>query len=345
MREGFKGDAYDFQFENRAKAWKTAYDIDAVKNGRIVKEEFETHISGRMQGFAFNLRRAKFADPRVRRAFNEVFDFEELNRTIFYQLYTRIDSYFAGLDLASKDLPKDEELAILDSIRDKAPPEVFTTPFANPVNGSDEARRANLRTALRLMKEAGWEIRGGKLTNAASGEVMSVEILIDSPAFEVIALAYKASLQRLGVAVTVRTVDDSQFQKRQDTRDFDLIELLVAQSQSPGNEQRNYWGSTEADRDGSANVPGIKSPAVDALIDRVIFAKNRAELVAATKALDRVLLAGNYVVPQWYSGKSRVLRWDRFSGPATLPSQSLTGGFPEVWWYDEAKAAKTGAAK
>jgi microcin C transport system substrate-binding protein len=345
MREAFKGDAFDFRVENVAKDWATSYDIPAVREGRIVKQEFPDTSSGRMQAFAFNLRRDKFRDPRVRRAFNEAFDFEEMNKTLFFGLYTRIDSYFAGLDLASSGSPQGKELEILESVRDKVPPEVFTTPYKNPVNASNEERRANLRNAVRLLKEAGWEVRDRRLVNAASGEAMTVEILLDNPAFERIALVYKQSLERLGIGVTIRTVDSAQFQKRQDDRDFDLIIYGQGQSQSPGNEQREYWGSDAADRPGSANIPGIKDPAVDALIDRVVYARDREELVAATKALDRVLMAGSYVVPMWRSATIRTLRWDRFASPKTLPSQSLTGGFPDVWWYDATRAAKVGATR
>jgi microcin C transport system substrate-binding protein len=345
MREAFKGDAYDFRVESIAKDWATSYDVPAVRDGRIVKQEFPDQASGRMQAFAFNLRREKFRDPRVRRAFNEAFDFEEMNKTLFFGLYTRTDSYFAGLDLAASDLPQGPELAILESVRDKLPPEVFTTPYKNPVNGSNDERRANLRNAVRLLKEAGWEIRDRRLVNVKTSEAMTVEILLDNPSFERVALVYKQSLERLGIAVTIRTVDTAQFQKRENDRDFDLILYGLGQSQSPGNEQREYWGSEAADRPGSANVPGIKDTAIDLLIDRVVYAKDRDELVAATKALDRVLLAGNYVVPMWRSATIRTLRWDRFAGPKVLPSQSLTGGFPDVWWYDASRAAKVGAAR
>ncbi len=343
LREGFKGDSFDFRVESIAKDWMTAYDIDAVKSGRIIREEFPDTASGRMQAFGFNLRRAKFQDVRVRQAFNLAFDFEEMNKTLFFGLYSRISSYFAGLDLASSGLPEGSERAILESVRDKIPASVFDTPYVNPVGGSDEARRSNLRAAVSLLKEAGWEIRNKRLTNTQTGETMSAEFLLDNPAFERVVLAYKPALERLGIEVLVRTVDAAQYEDRERSRDFDIVVFSQGQSQSPGNEQRGFWGSVAADQPGSPNILGIKDAGIDALIDKVVFAKDRTELVAATHALDRVLLAGHYVVPQWRSASIRTLRWDRFGHPDTLPSQSLTGGFPDVWWFDAERAAKTDA--
>ncbi len=346
LPEFFKSDSYDFRLENVMSNWMTLYDIPAVKDGRIVKQDFPSNTSGRMQAFAFNLRRPKFQDPRVRKAFNLVFDFEDMNRTFFYGQYKRINSYFAGLDeLSASGLPQGDELAILDTVKDKVPPEVFTTPYANPVNGTDEARRANTRLALGLLKDAGWEIRDRKLTNVKTGETMTVEILLSDDTFSRIALPYVQSLKRLGIDASVRVVDETQYSQRTNNRDFDMMLFGAGQSQSPGNEQRDYWGSDAADKPTSHNIIGIKDPAVDALADRIVYARNRAELVAATKALDRVLLAGNYVVPMWYSGVWHTLRWNRFGQPAVLPTQSPTGGFPTVWWYDQALAAKTGAPK
>lgn len=341
MREAFKADSFDFRVEAVAKDWVTAYDIPPVRDGKIVREEFADTSSGRMQAFGFNLRRDKFKDPRVRQAFNLAFDFEAMNETLFFGLYARISSYFAGLDLASQGLPDGQEREILETVRDKIAPGVFTEPYTNPVGGSDEKRRANLRQAVALLKEAGWEIRDKALVHVATGERMRVEFLLDNPAFERVVLAYKPSLERLGMEVSVRTVDASQYEDRERNRDFDIVIFLQAQSQSPGNEQRGFWGSAAADTPGSPNILGIKDPGVDALIDRVVFAKDRNELVAATRALDRVLLAGHYVVPQWRSATIRTLRWDRFGHPDVLPSKSPTGGFPDVWWFDADRAAKT----
>lgn len=339
--EAFKGDAIDWRTENSAKDWATAYEFPAVREGRVVLEEFPIRSSGGMQSFVFNTRRDKFKDPRVRLAFNHVFDFEEMNKQIFYGQYRRTRSYFEGTELAAEGLPQGKELEILETVRDKVPAEVFTRPFANPVNGSPEKVRANLREALRLLKEAGWEVKDRRLVNVQTGEPFTVEFLISQPTFERVILFYKPSLERLGIQVSVRTVDDAQYTNRERNWDFDVVVGSWGQSLSPGNEQRDFWSSQAADRPGSRNLAGIKNPAVDALIERVIFAKDRAELVAATKALDRVLLWNHYVVPQWTYGKVRSARWDRFGRPEKLPEYGASA-FPNVWWWDAARAAKTG---
>jgi len=342
--EAFKADQIDYRIENSAKNWATAYDdVPAVKDKRIVREEFPILSSGGMQAFVFNTRRAKFSDPRVRRAFNLAFDFEEMNKQIFFGQYKRIASYFEGTELASSGLPSGRELEILETVRGQVPPEVFTTEYKNPVNGNPEAVRANLREATRLLREAGYEVRNQKLVNAKTGEPMTVELLnlAGDPNGERLLLFYKPSLERLGMAVTVRNVDEAQYENRERNWDYDIVIANWGESLSPGNEQREYWGSKAADAQGSRNLIGIKNPAVDKLIERVIFSKDREDLVAATKALDRVLLWNNYVVPQWTYGKVRTARWDRFSRPDVLPKYGA-GAFPTVWWWDPAKAAKTG---
>jgi microcin C transport system substrate-binding protein len=242
--------------------------------------------------------------------------------------------------LKSTGLPEGKELEILNTVRDKVPPEVFTKVYEAPKGGSDEARRNNLRQSLRLFKEAGYEIKNGKMTNVKTGEPFTVDILLNSPPMERVALFYKPALDRLGIGVTIRVVDSSQYVNRVRSRDYDIIVSGWAQSLSPGNEQISFFGSESADREGSYNFAGIKNPAVDEMIQRVIFAKDRDELIAATKALDRVLLWNQYVVPMWTIGYSRTARWDRFGFPSTLPAYSF--GFPSIWWYDEARAAKTG---
>jgi microcin C transport system substrate-binding protein len=338
--EALKADQYDFRAENSAKNWATAYDFPAKREGKVILQTFPERARGIMQAFVFNLRRAKFQDPRVRLAFNYALDFEDMNRTLFFGQYSRINSYFEGSELKSTGLPEGKELEILNTVRDKVPPEVFTKTYEAPKGGTEEARRNNLRQSLRLFKEAGYEVKNGKMTNVKTGEPFTVDILLNSPPMERVALFYKPALDRLGIGVTVRIVDSSQYVNRVRSRDYDIIVTGWAQSLSPGNEQLSYFGSESADRDGSYNFAGIKNPAVDEMIKRVIFAKDRDELIAATKALDRVLLWNQYVVPMWTISYSRTARWDRFGFPEKLPAYSY--GFPSIWWYDMAKAEKTG---
>jgi microcin C transport system substrate-binding protein len=340
--EAFKADVVDWRSENSAKDWATAYDFPAVREKRVVLEEFPIRSFGGMQAFAFNLRRDKFKDWRVRRAFNYAMDFEDMNKAMFFGQYKRVNSYFEGLELASSGLPQGRELEILETVRDKVPPEVFTKPFVNPVGGSPENVRTNLREAARLLREAGYEVRNQKLVNPKTGEQLSVEILVSSPGFERLALRYAPGLERLGIDVRIRTVDDAQYENRMRQWDYDMVVANWGQSLSPGNEQRGYWTSQAADQAGSRNVGGIKNPAVDTLVDRVIFAKDRDDLIAASHALDRVLLWNDYVVPQWTYGKARTARWDRFGKPDKLPEYGVSA-FPTIWWFDKEKAAKTGS--
>lgn len=337
--EAFKADQADWIMENSAKQWATAYDFPAVNDKRVVKEEFPINDSGRMQAFVLNTRREMFKDPRVRRAFNYAFDFEEMNKQLFYGQYKRIASFFEGTELASSGLPEGQELALLETVRDKVPAELFTQPYTNPVGGNPEAVRANLREAIKLVKEAGFDIKDRKLVDP-SGKPVAVEILVQDPSSERIALFYKPSLERLGVTVSIRVVDDAQYQNRIRAFDFDIITDLWGQSLSPGNEQRDYWGSQAANEQGSHNTIGIKNPAVDELIEKVIYAKDRPSLIAATRALDRVLLWNFYVVPQFTYGFMRYARWDRF-GHALLPKYARSG-LPALWWYDADKAANLG---
>ena len=337
--QAFKGDRIDWRTENSAKDWATAYDFPALREKKVVKEEFPIRNSGAMQAFVFNIRRDKFKDPHVRRAFNFAFDFEEMNRQLFYGQYERIDSYFERTELASSGVPEGLELEILQTVKDKVPAELFTKPYTNPVGGNQQAARNNLREALKLLREGGYEVRNTRLVNAKTNEPMQVELLIAQPTFERVMLSYKASLERLGMAVSVRTVDTSQYENRLRQWDYDIIVGSWGQSLSPGNEQRGFWGSQAADIPGSRNLIGIRNPAVDALIERVIFAKSRDELVAATKALDRVLLWNYYVVPQWTYPNARTARWDRFAHPEVLPKYAASA-FPDVWWWDKEKAAK-----
>lgn len=338
--EAFKADQADWIAENSAKQWATAYDFPAVADKRVIKEEFPINDSGRMQAFAFNIRRDQFKDSRLRRAFSYAFDFEEMNKQLFYGQYKRINSYFEGTELASSGLPEGQELKILETVKDKVPPEVFTTAYQNPVGGNPEAVRANLREAAKLLKEAGFEVRDHKLVDA-TGKPLTVEILVQDPSSERIALFYKPSLERIGVSTSIRVVDDAQYQNRLRSFDFDMIIDQWGESLSPGNEQREFWGSQAADMPGARNTIGIKNSAVDALVEKVIYAKNRDELVAATHALDRVLLWNFYLVPQFTYGFSRYARWDRFSHAEPLPKYGRSG-LPTLWWYDQEKAARIG---
>jgi microcin C transport system substrate-binding protein len=339
--EAFKGDQVDWRTENSAKNWATAYDFPAVSEKRVLLEEFPNRSSGIMQAFAFNIRREKFRDPRVRRALNFAFDFEEMNKQIFFDQYKRISSYFDGTELASSGLPQGRELEILETVRAEVPAEVFTTAYTNPVGGSPEAVRESLREGLRLLKEAGYEIRDRKLVDSKTGTPFALELLNADPSFERVMLFFKPSLERLGIAVSVRTIDPTQYENRLRSWDFDIVVSSWGESLSPGNEQREFWGSQAADVPGSRNIIGIKNPAIDKLIERVIFAKDRADLVEATKALDRVLLWNHYVVPQWNYPKVRTARWDRFGRPAEMPKYGQSS-FPSIWWYDADKAARIG---
>jgi len=337
--EAFKADQVDWRTENSAKRWATGYDFPAVQEKRVVIETFPLRNVGTMQAYAFNIRRTKFADPRLRRAFNFALNFEQINKELFYGQYRRISSYFDGTELASSGLPEGQERQILEGLRDRVPPEVFTTPYTNPVGGDAEAVRRNLLEATRLLKEAGYVVRNQRLVDQKTGEPLRVEFLVDDPTYEPFVLFYQPPLERLGIVVAVRAIDDVQYQNRLRQFDFDIIITSWLESLSPGNEQRDYWGSAAADTPGSRNLIGIKNPAVDALIDRIIFANDRAGLVAATRALDRVLLWNHYVVPQWDIDKVRTARWDRFARPDPMPAYGADA-FPTIWWWDAARAAR-----
>jgi microcin C transport system substrate-binding protein len=340
--EAFKADSVDWRIENSAKNWASAYDFPAVQEKRVVLEEFPINNIGIMQAFSFNIRRDKFKDPRVRLAFNYAFDFEEMNKQIFFGQYKRIASYFQGTELAATGLPTGRELELLKTVHGKVPAEVFTTAYSNPVCGTPAKVRDNLRKAVHLFREAGYEVRNQQLVDKKTGEPLTIELLGNNPLFERVFLFYKPSLERLGITVSVRTVDEAQYVNRLRTWDFDIITYVWGESLLPGNEQRGYWGSRAADQPGSENVIGIKNPAVDAMIEKIIFAKNHEDLVAATKALDRILLWNYYVVPQWTYGKMRTARWDRFSHPYPMPKYGMAA-FPTLWWWDAAKAAKVGS--
>jgi microcin C transport system substrate-binding protein len=337
--ESFKAGNLDYWTESSAKNWATAYDFAAVRNGLIRRQEVTVKRTQPMQSFVLNLRRPQFQDRRVRQAFNLAFDFEWANKNLFYGQYARVGSYFQGSELAApKEPPQGRELEILNEVKDGVPPEVFTDVHGNPVNDNPDDMRNNLRKAVQLLKEAGWEVKDGVLTNAQTGQPIKVEFLLVSPLFERIVQPYLRNLERLGIKGALRMVDSAQYTRRLNVFDYDIVVGNFAQSDSPGNEQRDYWGSEAADREGSMNLIGVKSSAIDKLIDQVIFAKDREELVAATRALDRVLLWNDFVVPQWYSPFVRIAYWNRYGQPATLPA--LTPGFLQVWWFDQTLAAQ-----
>jgi len=341
-REAFKAGAMDFFQENVAKEWATSYNVPAIQQGLIIKREIPHENPQGMQAFAFNTRREIFQDRRVRLALSYAFDFEWSNQNLFYNAYTRTHSYFANSELASSGLPSQAELAVLNPLRGQIPDEVFTQTYAPPSTDGSGNIRPNLRTALQLLNSAGWSVRNGQLTHAQSGTAMRFEILLVSPSFERVVLPFAKNLERLGIEAQVRTVDTAQYQQRLDTYDFDMIVASWGQSLSPGNEQRDFWGSQAATTDGTRNYVGLRDPAIDALIDRVISAPDRDSLIHYTRALDRVLLWNHYVIPHWHISMYRVAYWDKFRAPETPPRYSL--GL-DTWWIDPALEARLAERK
>ena len=341
--EAFKAGEFDFRNENNSKEWGTAYDIPDVANGRMIKELIHHEIPTGMQAFWFNTRRAKFADRRVRHALAHTFDFEWSNANLFYGQYTRTKSFFSNTELASSGLPQGRELEILERYRGRVPEEVFASPYEPPTTDGSGNIRRNLRTAKKMLQEAGWVVRDGALTHAESGEAMEIEFLLVAPAFERIVGPVVKNMERLGIAARIRLVDPAQYQNRIDEFDFDIVVSTRGQSLSPGNEQRNYWTTVSADVRGSGNLAGIGDPVIDELVDLLIQAPDRATLVATTRALDRVLLWGHYVIPQWHIRSFRLVYWNKFGRPEIRPKYGL--GFPATWWIDREKAARLEATR
>lgn len=333
--EAFKAGTYDLRLENQALAWATRYDSPARAAGLYKLEELPTHVTTGMQGFAMNLRRPIFQDRRVREALEYAFDFEWSNKNLFYGAYTRTRSYFDNSELAATGLPSPEELKLLEPLRGRIPEEVFTKEYNPPKTDGTGNWRDNQRVAVRLLNEAGYKIQN-QVRVGPDGKQMSFEILLSSPQFERIALPYVENLKRLGIDARIRTVDTAQYQRRTDEFDYDMTVEVFAQSESPGNEQRDYWSSASADVQGSRNTIGIKNKAIDILVEAVIAAPDRDSLVTRTRALDRVLQWEHYVVPNWHSRVARVAYWDRFSRPAELPKYGYYGS---TWWIDPQKDA------
>jgi microcin C transport system substrate-binding protein len=333
--EALKAGQYDLRLENSAKNWATAYTGPAVAHGFLKKEEIKNELPTGMQGFVFNTRRPLFQDVRVRRALGYAWDFEWTNKNLFSGSYARTKSYFSNSELASSGLPGPDEQPVLEPFRGKVPEEVFTKAYQPPVTDGSGNNREGAREALRLLGEAGWTVKGGKLANAR-GEPFAFEILIDEPSWERVTLPFVKNLERLGITARVRTIDAAQYQKRIDTYDFDMLVALWPQSLSPGNEQRDFWGSAAATTPGTRNLAGIRDGAVDKLIELLIQAPDRKALIARTRALDRVLLWGFYVIPHFHLQAFRVAYWDRFGRPAIAPKYAF--GF-DTWWIDPKKDA------
>lgn len=335
VRLALKSGDIDFRSENQSKAWAEDYNVDAVKEGLLNKEMVPHQNPTGMQGFVFNTRREIFKNPQVREALGYAFDFEWSNRTLFNGQYTRTGSFFSNSDQASLGIPKDEELEILERYRDQLPERIFTNEFILPTTDGTGRPRSNLRVAGRLLEKAGWKTRDLKLVNNETGEPLKFEILLYSPAFERIVLPFISNLEQLGIDASIRLVDQTQYINRLRAKDFDMVVYTWGQSDTPGNEQRGYWGTNAADQNGSRNLAGIKDSVIDELIELLVLSDSREELNIRTRALDRVLLWGFYVIPQWHIRADRVLYWDKFSRPnKPLRTGVMTGR----WWYDEAKA-------
>ncbi|MCI5078050.1 extracellular solute-binding protein [Oricola sp.] len=332
-----KGGIEDVRPEYRSQYWAEGYTFPAVVEGKVVKKVFPTKSPEPMQGFALNMRRDKFKDRRVRMALSYLFDFATVNRTRLFDLRTRTDSYFVGGELASSGVPEGRELEVLEEFRDRLPPELFTEAFSLPDYSVRGAQRENRRKAFELFSSAGWESRDGKLVNAQTGEQFTIEYLGSSPTDEIIAGQFIEDLRQIGIDASIRIVDQAQEINRLRDFDFDMTTVVLSQSLSPGNEQRDFWSSTAASQPDSRNYSGIQDPVVDALVDKVIFATDREELVATTHALDRVLLWNYYYIPQWYTPEVWLAWWDKFGMPDTQPS--YIGVDLDSWWVVPEKEA------
>ncbi len=330
--QAFLAGSVDFRQENVAKNWAQGYDHPAVKSGKIKKDEIKHGLPTGMQGFYFNTRRPIFKDAKVREALGYAFDFEWSNKQLAFGSYSRCNSYFSNSVLAATQPTGMEELQLLEPYRDQLDPRTFSEVYKPPVtNGSGDIRN-NLRTAIKLLNEAGWKMDKGVLKNS-KGEAFRFEIMEDSPMFDRWILPFIANLKKLGITAELRQIDVAQYQNRVNDFDFDVITILMPQSLTPGNEQMSFWGSEFADQPGSQNVIGIKNPVVDAMIDKIIHAETYETLTSATRALDRVLLWNFYVIPQWYSGTFRIAYWDKIARPAVNPPYGLP--VPDAWWAKE----------
>ena len=333
----------DLREDFSSRDWATAYDVPAVRQKRVLRYLQPDNRPSGTQGLFINTRREKFKDVRVREALNLVFDYEWMNRNLFYGSYTRTESYFENSDMKAVGLPKPDELAVLEPYRDKLPKEVFGEPFAPPVNNGFELARDNLRKASELLDAAGWKLVDGRRVKTVNGrqQVFRIEFMIESPSSERVILPFQTNLRKLGIQAELRQVDPAQYQNRIKSFDFDLVGRRYALLLTPGPELKNFWGSESGKRDGGYNLAGINDPVVDALLERVAMAKSRAELNAICRALDRVLRAGHYWVPNWFRSTFNIAHWDKFSRPAIAPKYDLHhASIQTTWWYDNEKAKR-----
>ncbi|HXP96717.1 MAG TPA: extracellular solute-binding protein [Telmatospirillum sp.] len=331
----FKNDAYDVRYEFESKKWAMGYHFPAVEREQVVQHSFPNRRTEPMRGFAFNLRRPLWQDQRVRRAVILAFDFEALNKDLFYNQYQRSRSYFAKSELASSGLPSDDERTLLEPLRGQVAEDIFTKAYDLPNNGNPADRHRNLQEALRLLQDAGWVMKHGRLIDKQNGTPFTFQILVDDPSWQPICLTFVSALKHLGIHATIAAPEASQFTQRRDRFDFDMISAHWPASESPGLEQRAFWGSAAAEQPGSLNWTGLKSPAVDRIIDTLATSPDRKTLVSRVHVLDRLLLWSESVIPQWHMPSDHVAVWDKFGMPAVIPDQ---GAQLLTWWRAPDKA-------
>jgi len=336
MVEAFKAGDVDYRAENSSKRWATAYQIAEVDNGNIILDTPPDNQPQGIQAFMMNSRREQFADQRVRKALGFLYDFEATRRTILYNQYERINSYFPNSDYGASGVPTAEELELLEPYRDKLPPEVFTDAYVSPVTDGSGRNRKQLREAIRLFKEGGWELSDGKLMK--DGKQMKIEILLVSPDQQRVQAIFLQNMKKAGIDAEFRVVDSSQYQVRIDDFDFDIVSVKFNFFPPPGTELRSFYGSEAADERGTGNYTGIKNEVVDELIEQVVSAPTHEQLKVASRALDRVLLWNDYVITQFFNAEFRLAYWNRFGQPETRPKYGT--GFPGTWWLDESLDGK-----